>query len=109
MGAFQEAAGLKSLDEAYLLHVNDTGREGQGCSAFGISLAGDGPAMLTTADPVSERGMEQLLTGSVLKDYPDSRPHRLLGIGSRHHATIWRSVNDAGLLAGWASGHSKFT
>ncbi len=108
MEAFGAAAGIERFDHTYFLHTKDTGREADGCSAFGILLKEDGPALLATLD-VCHPGREgERVDETVVKVFPDLKPHGLVGIGSTCSVTVWRSVNDAGLMLGSASGHPKF-
>ena len=108
MAAFGVAAGLESFDHTYYLHVYHTGREEDACSAFGILLADDGPAMLRTYDPSSVEGAEEGVRHKILSNLPDCKPHGFVGIGERCQCWVSTSVNDAGLLLGAASGHAKF-
>ena len=108
MAAFGEAAGLEGLDETYCLHTYWTGREEDGCSALGILLEDDGPAMLTTNDVHHADGAEGVSGSAILKTYPDLKPHGIVGVGIRAGITVYRALNDAGLLLGGASGHPKF-
>ena len=108
MEAFGEAAGCEDFDQTYYLHLSDTGREEEGCSAFGILLAEDGPAMMRTYDPSNPTSNADLLKDRFLAAYPDFKPHGFVGMSGRRHCVVHTSVNDAGLLLGWASGHPKF-
>ena len=108
MGAFGEAAGLEGLDQTYYLHIYSTGREADGCSALGLTLEDDGPAMLTTNDACHADRAEEVSGSAILKTLPDLKPHGVLGVGRRCNVTVFRAVNDAGLLLGGASGHPKY-
>ena len=108
MEAFGTAAGFKDLEHTYFHHIYDTGRQEEACSAFGILLDRDGPALLTTNDAVGVSQVEELVGDGYLAVFPDARPHGLAGIMGLSSITVGRSVNDAGLLTGWASGHRKF-
>lgn len=116
MEAFGQTAGIKNFDLTYFLHVFSTGEsEGNACSAFGILLDEDGPALLRTYDSSNPGHAPGPLHGTVryLKDlyiavYPDRKPHGFVGVGDRCSITGHTSVNDAGLLLGWASGVPKF-
>ena len=104
---YGESVGLESFEHAYLLHIFKTG--GSGCSAFGINLADDGPAMLRTYDPDTLEGAERYILERMLIVCPDLKPHGFLGATSKAHSTVHTSLNDSGLLIGSATGRPKFT
>ena len=108
MEAFGTAAGFKDFDYTYFHHIYDTGPQQEACSAFGILLEDDGPALLTTNDAVGNSQVEHLVKDSYLAIFPDIRPHGFVGIAGLSGIPVNRSVNDAGLMLGWASGHRKF-
>ncbi|GEM_PF-3072113 len=108
MEAYGAAAGIENFDHTYYLHVFDTGRAEDGCSAFGILLRDDGPAMLRTYDPSNSAGKDYYLKDRFLAAFPDCKPHGFVGMGGHHFCFVHTSVNDAGLMAGWASGAPKF-
>ena len=106
--AFGTAIGFENFDHTFYLHIYHTGGEEDGCSALGILLAEDGPAMLRTYDPSSAQGAEDLAKQKILSCLPDCRPYGFVGIGSRINCVVNTSVNSAGLLLGAGSGHEKF-
>ena len=108
MEAFGAAAGIEDFDQTYYLHTKYTGRGAEGCSSLGISLVEDGPALLTTNDACHGGNVEVRVKETVLKTFPEVRPHGVMGIGSRAKTGVWRTVNDRGLCIGSASGHPKF-
>lgn len=108
MEAYGIAAGIENFDHTYYLHIYHTGGEAEGCSAFGILLEDDGPAMLKTYDTGSARRAEEFVRDKILVGISECRPHGFVGIGERFGITVSTSVNDAGLLLGAASGHRKF-
>ncbi len=108
MEAFGEAAGLEGFEQTFFLHLYHTGREEDGCSALGLLLREDGPALLATNDVCHPGRETQKVAGSALKVFSDVKPHGFLGLGDRCSITVWRSVNDSGLMLGSASGHPKF-
>ena len=108
MEAYGESAGIESFDHTYLLHVYFTAADLDGCSALGIMLKDDGPAMLRTYDTSSVSRVEDFVKDKILMGLPDCRPHGLAGIGERFGVTVGTAINDAGLLVGCASGHRKF-
>ena len=116
MEAFGEAAGIENFDHTYFLHIFSSGREKEACSALGILLGEDGPALLRTYDTSNPGHGDGPLHGRAryLKDlyiavYPDRKPHGFVGVGDRCSITGHTSVNDAGLMLGFASGVPKFT
>ena len=108
MEAYGDAAGIENFDHTYLLHVYFTAAELDGCSALGITLKDDGPAMLRTYDTSSAGRVEDFVKDKILMRLPDSRPRGLVGVGERFGTTVGTAINDAGLLVGCASGHRKF-
>ena len=108
MEAYGEAAGIENFDHTFLLHVYFTAADLDGCSALGIMLKNDGPAMLRTYDTSSASRVEDFVKDKILMRLPDSRPRGLVGIGERFGTTVGTAINDAGLLVGSASGHRKF-
>jgi uncharacterized protein Usg len=108
MEAFGAGAGIENFDHVYYLHLFHTGRTEEGCSAFGILLKEDGPAMLRTYDPSSPQGGELLAKELYLGAFLDLKPHGFVGMGWRRGVATHTAVNDAGLMVGWASGHPKF-
>ena len=111
--AYGAAAGISDLDLTYYLHLINTGPEEKGCSAFGLLLTDDGPALVRTNDgphpgkPVEQMKVEQK-NDYHLATFPDLKPHGFLGVWSVYRLTVSTSVNDAGLMIGGASGHPKF-
>ena len=108
MEAFGAAVGEDDFDHTYFLHLFNTGRGEDACSAFGILLAKGGPAYLRTVDPTSASKAKDHLRDKFMAVFPDLKPHGFIGQGSRTHVTVGTSVNDAGLMLGGASGHPKF-
>lgn len=108
MEAYGDAAGIENFDHTFLLHVYFTAADLNGCSALGIMLKDDGPAMLRTYDTSSIGRVEDFVKDKILMGLPDGRPHGLAGIGERFGVTVGTAVNDAGLLVGCASGHRKY-
>lgn len=109
MEAYGEAAGIENFDHTFLLHVYFTAADLDGCSALGIMLKDDGPAMLRTYDTSSIGRVEDFVNDKILMGLPDGRPHGLAGIGERFGVTVGTAINDAGLLVGCASGHRKYS
>lgn len=108
MEAYGAAAGIEDFDHTYYLHIVSTGREEEACSAFGILLQDDGPALLRTYDPSDAAGTDYFLRDRFVAAFPDCRPHGYVGMGGHHFCVVHTSLNDAGLLTGWASGAPKF-
>lgn len=108
MEAYGDAAGIENFDHTYLLHVYFTAPDLDGCSALGIILKDDGPAMLRTYDTSSAGRVEDFVKDKILMRLPDSMPRGLVGIGERFGTTVGTAINDASLLIGSASGHRKF-
>jgi hypothetical protein len=108
MAVFGEAAGIESLEQTYYLHVYYTGRRQEGCSALALQLPEDGAVLFSTNDVHREERAAELVGDTVLKAFPDARPHGLLGIGTGWSIGTARSLNTAGLAIGLASGHPKF-
>ena len=106
--AYGEAAGIEDFDHTYLLHVYFTAADLDGCSALGIMLKDDGPAMVRTYDTSSVSRVEDFVKDKILMSLPDCRPRGLVGIGERFGITVGTAINDEGLLLGCASGHRKF-
>lgn len=109
MEAFGEAAGIEDFDHIYYLHVYFTGREEEACSALGILLKEDGPAMLRTYDPVVTSSKDRLLKEFYPAVFPDLKPHGFMGQAHLYNCEIHTALNDAGLMLGAASGVPKFT
>jgi len=108
MEAFGAEVGIENFDHTYYLHVYNTGRAQDGCSAFGILLKDDGPALLRTYDPVRAGSRDRLLKEFYLGGFPDLKPHGFVGIGWKRGISTHTALNDAGLMVGWASGLPKF-
>ena len=107
-GSLRRSAGIDNFDHTYYLHMVNTGREQESCSALGILLREDGPALLRTYDPCDSTGTSYFVKDRFVAAFPDCRPHGYVGIGGHHFCVVHTSVNDAGLLTGWASGAPKF-
>ncbi len=105
--AFGEAAGMESLEQAFYSHIYHTGDETGDCSAFGLLLEDDGPAMLTTNDTAFVRATSKTESTTV-SIFPDAKPHGFMGVSNLIGVAVDRSVNDAGLVIGAASGHRRF-
>lgn len=108
IAAFGAAAGMESLEHAYYSHVHWTGPQADGCSALGLLLAEDGPALLTTNDAGAGQAAD-IVEDAMVSVFPDARPHGFMGIGGRGQVTVHRAVNAAGLAVAGASGHRQFT
>ena len=100
--------GIDDFDRLYYLHLYNTGWIEEGCSALGLVLEEDGPAMLTTNDVSLGTQASEEAADAMLKVFSDAEPHGFAGVGTRCRVTVYRSVNDAGLMLGGASGHPKF-
>ena len=109
MEAFGEAVGIDDFDDLYYLHIYHTGRVEDACSAFGILLEDDGPALLSVGDACGPVEEADVARENIVSVFPDLEPHGFLGVCKRYLATaVGSSVNDSGLLLGCASGHPKF-
>jgi hypothetical protein len=108
MSAFGVSAGFTNFDEVYFHHIYGTGGAPEGCSALGIILDEDGPAMLSTNDASGSDGPKMVLQDSYLGVFPSLEPHGFAGIMRRSDILAVRTINDRGLSLGWASGHPKF-
>jgi hypothetical protein len=107
--AFGEAAGIEDFDQTYCLQVYNTGPGPTGCSALGVVLEHDGPALVCTNDGCSPADAGRLANGFCIAIVPDLRPHGFMGLCQRFSAVFHDGLNDAGLMVSGASGHPTFS